>query len=228
MLTRRISASIFACAMALVPHVAAAQSDEADRIREATTVLKEIMAAPDSSIPASVFDKAEGIAIFPGTLKGAFVVGGERGRGILSVRDASTKTWSSPAFLTLTSGSIGFQIGGQATDIVLIIQNDRGMRNFVGNEFKIGADASAAAGPVGRNAEAATDVQMRAEILSYSRSRGLFAGVSVEGATVKADTSANERFYGQKYTTRQIVYDRQGGSPEPVGAWRAVLGQHAK
>jgi lipid-binding SYLF domain-containing protein len=223
----RISVSLIACAIALVPHVAAAQSDEADRIREATTVLREIMAAPDKSIPASVFDKAQGIAVFPGTLKGAFVVGGERGKGILSVKDAKGG-WSSPAFLTLTAGSIGFQIGGQASDIVLIIQNDRGMRNFVGNEFKIGADASAAAGPVGRNAEAATDVQMRAEILSYSRSRGLFAGVSLEGATVKADTSANERFYGQKYTTRQIVYDRQGGSPEPVDAWRAVVGQHAK
>jgi lipid-binding SYLF domain-containing protein len=227
MATRRISASLIAVAMALVPGMATAQSDEADRIREATTALKEIMDAPDKSIPASVFDKAQGIAIFPGTLKGAFVVGGERGKGILSVKDAKGG-WSSPAFLTLTAGSIGFQIGGQATDIVLIIQNDRGMRNFVGNEFKIGADASAAAGPVGRNAEAATDVQMRAEILSYSRSRGLFAGISLEGATVKADTSANERFYGQKYTTRQIVYDRQGGSPEPVDAWRALLGQHAK
>ena len=228
MSTRHVSTAVIFCAIAFLPSLAAAQSDEADRIRESTTVLKEIMAAPDKSIPASVFNKAEGIAVIPGTLKGAFIFGGERGRGIISVRDRKTNTWSAPGFITLMAGSIGFQIGGEATDIVLIIQSDRGLRTFVGNEFKIGADASAAAGPVGRNAEAATDVQMRAEILSYSRSRGLFAGVSLEGATVKGDLNANGRFYGQKYTTRQIVFDGLGGSPEPVATWRDVLARHAK
>jgi lipid-binding SYLF domain-containing protein len=203
-----------------------AQSDEADRIREAATVLDEIMNAADSAIPASVMGRAEGIAVFPGTLRGGFIVGAERGRGILSVRDPATKAWSPPAFLTITGGSVGFQAGLRSTDLVLVIQNRRGLENLVRNEFKIGAGAAATAGPVGRDATAATDLQMRAEILSYSRSRGLFAGATIEGSTIRQDRDANGRFYGQRFTTREVVFDRKAAAPDGVAVWQEALARH--
>ena len=143
-----------------------AQTDEARRISEAVTVLREIMDAGDQSVPGSIMQKAQGIAVFPSMLKGGFVVGGQYGRGVLSARDPKTGAWSSPAFLTITGGSLGFQIGGQAVDLILVIQNRRGLEQLVSNQFKIGADASVAAGPVGRDAGASTDIQMRAQILS--------------------------------------------------------------
>ena len=173
-----------------------AQSDEAQRISEAITVLSEIMRADDQSVPRGIMQKAEGIAIFPSLLKGGFIVGGQRGRGILSARDPKTGAWSSPAFLTITGGSFGAQIGAQAVDLILVIQNRRGLEQLVGNQFKIGADASVAAGPVGRDASASTDIQMRAQILSYSRTRGLFAGVTLNGSTIRQDRDANDRLYG--------------------------------
>ena len=157
--------------------LAAAQSDEADRIKESVVVITEILTAPDKGVPAGVLSKAEGVAVFPGTVKGAFIFGAQHGRGVLSVRDRARDTWSAPAFLSLDGGSFGAQIGGQAVDIVLVIMNRRGLENLLQNRFKIGAEGSVAAGPVGREAEAATDLQMRAEMLSYSRARGLFAGV---------------------------------------------------
>jgi lipid-binding SYLF domain-containing protein len=202
------------------------QSDEAAQVRAATTVFTEIMDAPDGGIPRSILDKAEGIAVFPSVLKGGFVVGAEYGHGILSVRDRASRTWSAPAFLSLTGGSFGAQIGGQAVDLVLVIMNRRGLDQLVRNQFKIGVDAAAAAGPVGRNAEASTDIQLRAEILSYSRSRGLFVGVTIDGASIRQDRDANMRFYGKAYTTSQIVMERLGGAPEPVAAWRDMLGKY--
>ena len=198
------------------------KNGEAKRVAEATLVFKEIMDAGDSAIPESILDKAEGIAVFPSTIKAGLVVAGQRGRGILSARGESG-TWSAPAFLTLTGGSIGLQIGGQATDLILVIMNRRGLENLVRNQFKVGADASVAAGPVGRDAQAATDIQMRAQILSYSRARGVFAGVSITGSTIRQDTDANQRFYGKPYETKQIVFERLGGAPEPVAAWRDTL-----
>jgi lipid-binding SYLF domain-containing protein len=204
----------------------AVESDEARRVRDSVTVFSEIMAAEDSAIPRSILSKAEGIAIFPDTLKAGFVVGGTRGRGIMSVH--GTSGWSSPAFLTLTGGSIGLQIGGQATDIILVINNRRGLENLVNNQFKIGADASVAAGPVGREAQAATDIQLRAEILSYSRARGLFAGVTVNGSTVRQDRDANQRFYGMRLDTKQIVFGALAEGPEPVARWRTALDQYAR
>jgi lipid-binding SYLF domain-containing protein len=169
--------------------------------------------------------KAEAIAVFPGTLKAGFIFGGMRGRGILSARNEDG--WSVPTFMTLTGGSIGLQIGGQATDLVLVIMNRRGLEQFVRNQFKFGADASAAAGPVGRDAQANTDLQMRAEILSYSRARGLFAGVSINGSTVRADQDANERFYGKRLTGAQLVLDKTVvESPTPVPEWIQTLSRH--
>jgi lipid-binding SYLF domain-containing protein len=200
-------------------------SNEASRIRESITVLNEVMSTSDTSIPTSITSKAEAIAIFPGTLKAGFIFGGMRGRGILSAR--TDDGWSVPTFMTLTGGSIGLQIGGQATDLVLVIMNRRGLEQFVRNQFKFGADASAAAGPVGRDAQANTDLQLRAEILSYSRARGLFAGVSINGSTVRADLDANERFYGKRLTGPQLVLDKAiVESPTPVPEWIQTLSRH--
>ncbi|MGH9384957.1 MAG: lipid-binding SYLF domain-containing protein, partial [Vicinamibacterales bacterium] len=206
----------------------AAQSDEAKRVAEATTVMSEMMAAEDKGIPRSIMEKAEGVAVFPGLIKAGLGIGGQRGRGILSARDAKSGTWSSPAFLTITGGSVGAQIGVQAIDLILIVNDQRGLKQLVQNQFKVGAGASVAAGPVGRDASAATDVQMRAQILSYSRSRGLFAGVTLEGSTFSQDRDANERFYGTAYRTSQLIFDRLGGAPAPVAEWRAVLGKYTK
>lgn len=202
------------------------ESDETKRVREAVTVFNEIMAAEDSAVPRQILGNAQGIAIFPSTIKAGFVVGGMRGRGILSAKGDSG--WSSPAFLTLTGGSVGLQIGGQAADIILVIQNRRGLENLVSNQFKVGADAAVAAGPVGREAQAATDIQMRAQILSYSRARGLFAGVTINGSTIRQDQDANQRFYGQRLDSKQIVFGGLAGMPEPVGEWRAVLDKFAR
>jgi lipid-binding SYLF domain-containing protein len=200
-----------------------AQSDEAGRIAESTTVLREIMNAPDVSVPEWVVEKAQGIAVFPSVKKAGLLVGGQWGRGILSAKSVKSGTWSAPAFITLTGGSVGAQIGGEAVDLVLVIMDERGLQQLTRNQFKLGADAGVAAGPVGRNAEASTDIQMRAKILSYSRSRGLFAGITLNGSTVKEDRDANERFYGQPYKTGQLVLERLGGAPDPVPAWRDLL-----
>jgi lipid-binding SYLF domain-containing protein len=222
-MTARLCCCAFALLLLAPSARLGAQSDEADRLKEAATVLGEIMKAADSAIPTSVLGKAEGIAIFPGTVRGGFIVGAERGRGILSVRGEKTRMWSNPAFLTITGGSVGLQVGVRATDLVLVIQNRRGLENLVRNEWKIGAGAAATAGPVGRDAQAATDIQLRAEILSYSRSRGLFAGATLEGSTIRQDEDANGRFYGEKFTTRQVVFDNKARAPEATVVWFQAL-----
>ena len=213
--------------IATLSRTVAADSDEADRVKDSATVLGEIMNAPDA-IPNSVLDKAVGIAVFPGTVRGGFIVGAERGRGILSARDETTKAWSAPAFLTITGGSLGLQIGLRATDLILVIQNRRGLENLVRNEFKVGAGAAVTGGPVGRDAQAATDIQLRAEILSYSRSRGLFAGATIEGSTIKEDQDANARFYGERLATRAVVFDGKAKAPDGVKVWFDALMKYAK
>jgi len=230
-MTKRIGSAVAVVlvAAALASGVLSAQapgtSEEARRVRDATSVFDEIMAADDKSIPESILGDAQGIAIFPSTIKGGFIVGGLRGRGVLSVR--TPDGWSSPAFLTLTGGSIGLQIGGQAVDVILVIHDRRGLEQLVQNQFKLGADASVAAGPVGRDAQAATDLQLRAQILSYSRARGLFAGVTVNGSTIRVDRDAHQRFYGKPLESRQILFEGTGGSPQPVPAWVATLKKFA-
>ncbi len=218
---------VFVAAVLVAQPFAQEGVKESDRITEAIAVLDEIMSAGDSSVPRNILEKAEAIAVFPSLVKAGFVVAGSRGHGVISVRDTTSGAWSSPAFLTITGGSIGFQVGAQATDLVLVVQNRRGLEQLLKNQFKIGAAASVAAGPVGRDAQAATDIQLRAQILSYSRTRGLFAGVSLNGSTIRQDRDANERFYGIAYRTGQIVTERLGGSPEPSAAWRGVLAKHA-
>ena len=203
-----------------------ADSSESARLKQAVTIFSEIMSADDKSIPRAILGKAEAIAIFPSTIKAGFVVGGMRGRGVISARTASG--WSAPAFMTLTGGSIGLQIGGQAADLILVIMQRRGLESLVRNQFKLGADASVAAGPVGRDAQASTDLQLRAEILSYSRARGLFAGVTINGSTLRADRDGNERFYGKRLDTGQIVLMGQADTRAPVPEWIEVLDRYAR
>jgi len=230
-MTRVLAAVLATAVLAGVPAATLAQrsdeSDEARRVREASVVFGEIMTAEDDAIPRALLGGAQGIAVFPGTVRAGFIFGGMRGRGILSAR--MENGWSAPAFLTLTGGSFGLQIGGQAVDLVLVIRNRRGLENLVSNQFKLGADAAVAAGPLGREVEASTDLQLRAQILSYSRARGLFAGVTVNGSTVRQDQDANERFYGQRLETQQIVFGSETVThPEPVPLWLQTLDRFAQ
>jgi lipid-binding SYLF domain-containing protein len=183
-----------------------AQGKEEDRLRACATVLKEIVAIPDD-IPKDLLDKAECVIVFPGVKKIAVGVGGSYGRGAMTCRTGEdfTGAWSAPTLMALEGGSIGFQLGGQSTDFVLLVMNDRGATSVLGSKVKLGADASAAAGPKGRTAGASTDVVMQAEMLTYSRSRGLFAGVSLEGSTLRPDNDANTLVYGSAIPARDIV-----------------------
>jgi SH3 domain-containing YSC84-like protein 1 len=183
-----------------------AKNKEQKRLENAGTVMQEIMNTPEN-IPQEILEKAECVIVFPSVLKAAFVVGASYGRGAMVCRTGKNfrGQWGAPAMYALEGGSIGFQIGGQATDLVLLIMNDRGASSILSSKVKLGADASVAAGPVGRDAAANTDAYLRAEVLSYSRSRGLFAGVSLEGSTLRPDNDATADVYGRKLTAKQIV-----------------------
>ena len=181
-----------------------------DRIQTASTVLSQIMSAPDRAIPDSIMSGAKCIAIMPSMLKGGFIIGANYGKGVATCR--TDKGWSAPAFFKLTGGSFGFQAGGQASDLVLIIRTDDGMQHLLQSKFKLGADASAAAGPVGRDAQAMTDLTMRAQVLTYSRSRGLFAGVSLSGGVIKQDDADTQAFYGKTWTYYSVL---NGQVPAP-------------
>ena len=172
-----------------------ANTKASGRVEAAGTVLDEIQAAPDNRIPEEILSSAECVAVVPSLLNGGFVFGGRYGKGVASCR--TEKGWSAPAFFTIGGGSFGLQIGGQATDLIMLIMNKGGMDNLLSSQFKLGADASAAAGPVGRHASADTDWKMRAEVLTYSRSRGLFAGLELSGAVVKQDKNSTREFYGR-------------------------------
>jgi lipid-binding SYLF domain-containing protein len=187
---------------------------EVERVKESGAVLKEILNIPDD-IPQDLLDKAECLIVLPSVKKGAFGVGGSYGRGVMVCRSGEhyTGPWGPPALYALEGVSIGFQLGGQATDFVLLVMNPKGARSLLSSKVKLGADASAAAGPKGRTAEGATDVVMSAEILSYSRNKGLFAGVSLEGSTLRSDGSANEKLYGRKLTAKEIIRERKVGIP---------------
>ena len=194
------------------------------RIDDAGTILNEIMSAPDSGIPDNVIGSAKCVAVVPSYLKGAFVVGASYGKGVASCRTQSG--WSAPAFFRLEGGSFGFQIGGQAVDLIMLIMNERGMRALLSSKFKVGADASVAAGPVGRHADASTDWKMRAEVLTYSRARGVFAGVSLNGAVIKQDRDDTRAFYGRMVPYRSLL---TGLTPVPADArpFLDALGQYA-
>lgn len=179
------------------------ESKASDRVQSAADVLNEIQSAPDSGIPNEILGSAECVAVVPSMLKGGFIVGAKYGRGLASCRNP--KGWSAPAFFTITGGSVGFQIGGQAVDLVMLIMNKDGMKHLLSSQFALGADASVAAGPVGRHAEGNTDWKMRAEVLTYSRARGVFAGVSLNGAVVKQDKDSTRDFYGHMVTSNAAL-----------------------
>jgi len=182
------------------------QTKDDERLRNCGTVLKEILDVPDD-IPQDLLDKADCVVVFPSVLKAAFIVGGSYGRGAMSCRKGQNfkGPWGAPTMMALEGGSFGFQIGGQATDFVLLVMNESGANGILTSKVKLGADASVAAGPVGRDASADTDATLRAEILSYSRARGLFAGISLEGSTIRPDNGDNRRVYGRKIPARSIV-----------------------
>jgi len=182
------------------------QTKDDDRLRNCGTVLKEILDVPDN-IQHDLLDKADCVVVFPSVLKAAFIVGGSYGRGAMSCRKGQNfkGPWGAPTMMALEGGSFGFQIGGQATDFVLLVMNESGANGILTSKVKLGADASVAAGPVGRDASADTDATLRAEILSYSRARGLFAGISLEGSTIRPDNGDNRRVYGRKIPARSIV-----------------------
>jgi SH3 domain-containing YSC84-like protein 1 len=190
-----------------------AGSKAADRVQAAADVLNEIQSAPDSGIPQEILGSAECVAVVPSMLKGGFIVGAKYGRGLASCR--TPKGWSAPAFFLVTGGSFGFQIGGQAVDLVMLIMNKDGMQHLLSSKFALGADASVAAGPVGRHAEGNTDWKMRAQVLTYSRARGAFAGVSLNGAVVKQDKSSTREFYGHMVRSRASL---TGEIPPPAAA----------
>jgi SH3 domain-containing YSC84-like protein 1 len=193
---------------------AAASEHEQERVKEAGEVLKEILNIPDD-IPQDLLDKAECVVVLPSVKKGAFGIGGSYGRGVMVCRNGQhyTGKWGAPALYALEGISIGFQLGGQATDFVLLVMNPKGATSLLSSKVKLGADASAAAGPKGRTAEGATDIVMNAEILSYSRNKGLFAGVSLEGSTLRSDGSANEKLYGRRLTAKEIIRGGKIGIP---------------
>jgi SH3 domain-containing YSC84-like protein 1 len=193
---------------------AANDEREEDRVKDSGEVLKEILNIPDD-IPQELLDKAECIVVLPSVKKGAFGIGGSYGRGVMICRSGEhyKGRWGAPALYALEGVSIGFQLGGQATDFVLLVMNPKGAESLLYSKVKLGADASAAAGPKGRTAEGATDIVMQAEILSYSRNRGLFAGVSLEGSTLRSDGRANEKLYGKKLTAKEIIRQGKVGIP---------------
>jgi SH3 domain-containing YSC84-like protein 1 len=194
------------------------EGKEEDRVKDAGKVMTEILNVPDD-VPQDLLDKADCVVIFPSVLKAAFIVGASYGRGVMTCRTGSNFNgpWGAPSMMALEGGSFGLQIGGEATDFVLLVMNDRGANGILSSKVKLGGDASVAAGPVGRSASAETDASLRAEILSYSRARGAFAGVSLAGSTIRPDNDANERIYGQKLSARDIVL-RHETSPPPAAA----------
>src|SRR6476469_3421549 len=210
----------------LISSFSFASESAASRAEAAATVLNEIMAAPDNGIPVEILDSAKCVAVVPSLVKGGFVVGASHGRGMATCK-LNNGSWTAPAPITMTGGSIGFQIGLQGVDLVMMIRNDRGMQALLTNRFKVGADASAAAGPVGRHVEGSTDWKLRAEVLTYSRARGLFAGVTINGSTISQDEDATRELYGKFVPFKTILtgatdMPRGGGEPFVAAVRKAV------
>src|SRR5246127_1853092 len=223
---RKLLTCLSSILLAVLPFFAevASASDETkddERLRNCGTVLKEILDVPDD-IPQDLLDKADCVVVFPSVLKAAFIVGGSYGRGAMSCRKGQNfkGPWGAPTMMALEGGSFGLQIGGQATDFVLLVMNESGANGILTSKVKLGGDASVAAGPVGRTASAESDVTLRAEILSYSRARGAFAGVSLEGSTIRPDNDANHRIYGEKLSAKDIVLRHE--TPAPPAAAQLI------
>ena len=217
---------IFSTLVLLAAQVAVAsdREDDVSRTRKAAQVFKEIMDTPDQAIPHDLLQSAKCIAIIPGDVKFAFIFGGNYGRGVATCR--TSNGWSAPMFVAIEGGSVGYQIGGSSTDLIMLFMNERALHSLLSDKFKLGADASVAAGPVGRKAAASTDLKMNAEILSYSRSKGVFAGVSLDGAVVQADKSGDQALYGDNVDRHDIL---DGKVPVPESAVRLIreLGEYS-
>jgi lipid-binding SYLF domain-containing protein len=211
---KKTIASICLClSLNCTAFAASSRQDLQNRIEAARVVLNQILGAKDSSIPLNILEQATCVGVVPGMLKGAFVFGGQYGQGVVTCRTGHG--WSAPVFIRMAGGSFGFQIGGQSTDLVLVAVNDRGFQDLLKNKFKIGGDASAAAGPVGRSGQAATDWKMNAELLSYSRNKGLFAGIDLDGTSVSQNQEDTDVYYGGSHTFESIL---KGSVPVPQGA----------
>ncbi len=195
-------------------------------VEESGLVLDQIQQMPDQNIPDDLLRDCSAIAIFPSTISAGFIFGGKYGQGIMMVKDSKTRKWSAPAIFTIAGGSLGFQIGGQATDFVLLIMNRRCVDGILDGQFKLGADASVAAGPVGRSAEASTDIQLKGGILSYSRSRGLFAGVKLEGAVITQHWDGDKELYGKSLSAREILLENKAKMPESAEGLLKVLNKY--
>jgi lipid-binding SYLF domain-containing protein len=203
---------------------AAVTKAQASRLHEAAIALHEIHKAPDRDIPNDLWAKAECIAVFPSVKKAAFIFGGEYGKGVMACRHGSD--WSAPAFMTLQKGSIGFQIGGEAVDLVLLVMNEHGMNRLLKDKVALGGEASVAGGPVGRDARAMTDAQLKAEILSYSRSQGVFAGLDVSGGVIRPGADDNRDLYGADVSPRDILVTKSVSTPPAAGEFIAALRRH--
>lgn len=219
---------LLAALVLLLPAMSAhAEDPPLVRAQNSVRVLKEIMEAPDKSIPVDLLKEAHAIAVIPDMIKAGFIFGGRRGEGLISVKGPDG-TWSNPSFVTLTGGSVGFQAGVSSTDVILVFRTQRGVDSIVNGKFTLGADAAAAAGPVGRTATASTDSQFKAEIYSYSRSRGLFAGVALDGSALRIDYDANEATYGKGITPRRIFEGGVSNVPAPVVDFRDRLEEYTQ
>jgi len=202
-----------------------AGEEETQRATNAVRVLKEVMEAPDKAIPKDLLESAHAVAVIPDVIKAGLVVGGRHGKGLISVKSADG-TWSNPAFVSLTGGSVGFQAGVSSTDVILVFRTRRGVDSIVYGKFTLGADASAAAGPVGRSAHAATDAQLKAEIYSYSRARGLFAGAALDGTALRIDNDSNQAVYGSGVTARRIFDGGVSEVPNAIVDFRDLLEEY--
>ena len=221
---KRILAVTILMALASLTAVASDREDDVNRTQKAAQVFREIMNTPDQGIPSNLLESAKCIAIIPGDKKFAFIFGGSYGRGLATCR--TEHGWSAPMFVAIDSGSVGYQIGGSSTDIVMLFMNDHALQSLMSDKFKVGADASVAAGPVGRNAAAGTDLKLNAEILSYSRSKGIFAGVSLDGAVMQADKSGDKAMYGDDVNRHEIL-DGKVAVPASARALVEELGGYA-
>lgn len=221
---RRLTLFLAALSLLIAPPLQARER-ELERAREAVTVLQEIMSVPERAIPEALLSQAYAIAVIPNVVKAGLTIGARHGRGLLAVRGRDN-TWTNPVFIRLTGASVGFQVGVQSADIVLVFRTERGVDSVVNGKFTLGADAAVAAGPVGRNAALATDAQLRAEIYSYSRARGLFAGVALDGAAISIDHRANQRAYGRAVTPRQIFAGGVNNVPTAIVDFRDALEEY--
>ena len=224
---KRINVTVLVCLLALTISIqsSAGQGSNADervRAQKAAVAFQEVMSAPDQSIPQELLDRAYCIAVFPSVKKGGFIVGGQYGKGLISCRRAQG-SWGSPAYFTIGGGSFGLQIGGQAVDLVLLVMNKSGVDGLLADKFEIGAGAGVSAGPIGRNTHISTDVLLKSQIISYSRSRGLFGGLELKGAVIMQDKGANKDIYGQEISAREIIVDGKVRTPTTIRVFPGAL-----